>query len=354
MKPAQVLDHHVDLQARLTRPLARRAWTEHLVLDHADVVAADVARYNAEASVGYLQRAVRQAAAFHVRPEMCTLLTYAASQLGGTDAIDTTLAPTASGFVRFETPLAFQDARGMRLLVSWIIWGPIKTAQSPDPGRRMTLAQLERARALGRPGDAMGVWLFNDQDDHPDDAADRDMGWTDAQVARVRAELGRWGLIGTTILTDEQRVGPAFTAPTAEKAAEVLADGQMPTSYSNAARLVHAFWLMLNQTVVRSSDGELDRASRKRAGRAGLPPRVTVIELRRTEGSRGDGESLVEWSHRWIVRGHWRNQRVSEHHPLAVSAEGGGFVARIWVAPFVKGPEGMPLVVSDKVYAVVR
>jgi hypothetical protein len=53
----------------------------------------------------------------------------------------------------------------------------------------------------------------------------------------------------------------------------------------------------------------------------------------------------VEWSKRWVVRGHWRWQ---SYGPGRTERR------RIWISPFIKGPDGAPLVVSEKVYDLRR
>lgn len=70
---------------------------------------------------------------------------------------------------------------------------------------------------------------------------------------------------------------------------------------------------------------------------------VNVIDLRRAV--RRDQEAVAEaernYQHRWIVRGHWRQQ-----------AYGPGRSERrnIYIAPHVKGPEGAPMIEREKVY----
>lgn len=52
----------------------------------------------------------------------------------------------------------------------------------------------------------------------------------------------------------------------------------------------------------------------------------------------------TEWNHRWIVRGHWRNQwypSTQVHRPK-------------YVPSYVKGPEDKPLIVHDKIFSVDR
>ena len=70
--------------------------------------------------------------------------------------------------------------------------------------------------------------------------------------------------------------------------------------------------------------------------RAGLPERsIVVVRLRRpTTPTADDHEPRpVDWSHRWITSGHWRNQPYPSE----------GVTRRIWINPFIKGPADKPL-----------
>lgn len=65
---------------------------------------------------------------------------------------------------------------------------------------------------------------------------------------------------------------------------------------------------------------------------------ITVITLRRPKAPAEEGAEPREtnWTHRWLVRGFWRNQwfpSISVHR-------------RIWINPFVKGPGDLPLRIS--------
>lgn len=106
-------------------------------------------------------------------------------------------------------------------------------------------------------------------------------------------------------------------------------------------RTIRAMWLLMQQPLAKNSEVEADRATRKRLRRAGLEPAsVRVIELRRPQNS-GSGDGSREYHHQWIVRGHWRNHwhpKRQVHRP-------------VWIAPHIKGPEGMPMIGGEKVYA---
>lgn len=105
-------------------------------------------------------------------------------------------------------------------------------------------------------------------------------------------------------------------------------------------------WLLMQQPLADVQEAEADRAARKRLRRLGQEPAaVRVIELRRPKHTGGEpGESGRNYTHRWITRGHWRQQWYpgrQVHRP-------------VWIAPHVKGPEGAPMIGGEKVYAWKR
>jgi hypothetical protein len=77
--------------------------------------------------------------------------------------------------------------------------------------------------------------------------------------------------------------------------------------------------------------------------RVNKPDPVKVVTLRRLRAKHeGGGTREVEWTHRWMVSGHWRNQPYKDGVRLR------------YIFPFVKGPEHLPLVVKETVYALKR
>jgi len=376
-----MLDHKADLMVRFDLPLTRKVWRQQLILDlqqpllmgeslpgsprvgstslvlpeaeqmqrveamseidngltHPEI------RGNAAAMVETMRSSLVEAECFHVTPEMTQMVLFAASQLDELDRIDVSVVPTRSGLVRFEGGLPFRDVRGRMMRLSWMSWSAA-----------MFTTKTVGRHDVGEPEEALLVGMFNDHYEEPDEIHEITMSDPHYDDANHRSVFGRWGFMGVEPVYSGQRLGPAMAMPGQRKTAEIMADGDAPSEFTNAIRLVHAFWLLVGQTVSTATEAPLDRATRKRAGRAGLPPRVTVISLRNTETKRAEGESLVEWNHRWMVRGFWRWQVCGPNHPLAQEIEPGKWRARIWVAPFVKGPADKPLVVSEKVYAVHR
>lgn len=354
MHAAEMLDHKVDLLTRLEDPRVYASWRHQVELDirwedrrGRNLPTTDERqkhnRSNAAAIITTLKGDLPEAECFHVSEEMSLLVQFAATQLDETDRFERTLLPTRSGIVRFEKGIPWTDVRGKKMILSWVVWGPIQATY----GKRDT----------GEPTEFTHFWLFNDHFDEPDQIAHELFSQfgteADDMNSFARKVWGRWGFIGGEYLAEGQRVGPAMRIPEDEKIAEVLADGDTPTAYSNPSRILQALWMLLGQTITLSEDAHIDRARRKRTGRMGIPARVTVIQLRRTEGRRNDGESLVEWSHRWGVRGHWAWRHCGADHPYAQVVDG-KIMCRVWIAPYIKGPEGKPLVITDKVYALHR
>lgn len=116
------------------------------------------------------------------------------------------------------------------------------------------------------------------------------------------------------------------------------------------ARFILAGLTWIHQKVVVCDVQHIERHARKRAERSlKKPPNLRLVQLRRTEYSRpepAEGEKHREYSIRWTVDGHWRNQKVGV---------GRKETKLTWVMPYVKGPADKPLVISPKkVYVVSR
>jgi hypothetical protein len=116
-------------------------------------------------------------------------------------------------------------------------------------------------------------------------------------------------------------------------------------------RTILTTWLLMGQNLVSSEPVTAPRAARRRIERLDpvLDPTVRYIDLRhaRTEPSDrpdDDGKGTREYRHRWIVRGHWRNQYYpsrGDHRP-------------IWIDPHLAGPEDKPLLGGERVNVLRR
>jgi hypothetical protein len=269
-----------------------------------------------------LPRVLQTAEAYHVSEDMCRLVQHAGGGLEDLDRWDRTLAPTPTGIARFDRPLPIRDVRGLLEQIHWAVWWP----QADEDGVPVTC-----------------VAYFNDLDD-PDDVAQEFL----AQAPQVRDSLGRWGFIRVDPYSDDMRLGPPTNAVVDEEQLAKYIEAGVPNPQSdNPVRFMHAFFLMLNQTITHTSAPDLPRHAMKRAARMSIKPRVTVVKLRRSEyPEREDGEhGTVNWTCRWIVRGFWRWQTYGPGRTLR---------KRIWINPYVKGPQGAPLKTHNIVYGLHR
>ncbi|MFD9248535.1 hypothetical protein [Streptomyces bottropensis] len=145
--------------------------------------------------------------------------------------------------------------------------------------------------------------------------------------------------------TDIVRTVAAFISEHDERYGETEGVAQDGVA-AKAWPAVRAALLLMQQPLAVVSEVEPDRAARKRLRRIGRErDSVRVIELRRPKTAAGvSSDSSREYHHRWITRGHWRQQwfpKREVHRP-------------VWIAPHLKGPEGAPLIGGEKVYAWKR
>jgi hypothetical protein len=190
--------------------------------------------------------------------------------------------------------------------------------------------------------------MWNDEYRTPDDAAtaiqDRE------ELLKRAGAIGRWGYIGTQSYVNGDPLGDEFQPMMSEETARLYEEeGSTPHPTTNVMRIAHALWLMLGQTITSSMKEIGDKRQERQMKWMDLPNDVTVIQLRRSESKPREGESAVEWKHRWITRGHWRWQPYKDKDSVD-----GWIRKRIWINPHVKGPGDKPLILTKKINALVR
>lgn len=316
-----------DLQAKFTHAYFREILVQHLLRD-AKLNKNRDEKGIREEIIGQGSKVLSNASIYFVKDEMTDLITFAGERLDEEDILDYKLAPTRQGFVYFEKPISHLDSRGVGLLVNMALW------------------YFDKYNDLV-------VLLFNDQYRTPDKIAteiiDKAEDSKDKHEKAFVQEIGRFGFIGMVRHKNRTPIGKPFMEPAQQITDFYQAtEGITPVAISNYIRTLHAYWLMMSQTLVKLSTEKADKKLARTMKRFNMPSEVTIIQYRRTETfQQYSGESSVEWSHRWIVRGHWRWQPFK-------NLEGKDDVKRIWIAPFMKGPDDKPLVLTDKIYALVQ
>jgi hypothetical protein len=289
-----------------------------------------------------MQAAVETGYAYYVAPHMDALVTAAAESLPEDYAPQVSDLPTPQGFLWIPGGMTVIDIRGRILKYNAALWSAY--------------------------GGRVFIWWLTDKYDTQDMTnlelklqADPTK-WSQFPQLTPNGESVLWfgepvplSIGMTVVLPPEIRTG-LFYDPDRDQltfhsekgySAEELQELMSTRAERDpAARWLLACWLLMQQSLTSLDQEPVPRQLRKLGARARIPDQhVTVIDLR-SKPSRGDGESAVEWSHRWLVRGYWRRQRYK--------VDGEWQEKVIYIHPHVKGPEGKPLVIKDHVYNLKR
>ena len=233
-----------------------------------------------------------------------------------------------AGFALLPRPFVIQDMHGKTVRYRALAWLPVSQRESYnwDEG------------AVGQ-----GVWLslisnINDIDDY----------WLETNVQSD-------GTPGDVIREASLREGHIWSlmhgAPVVfDQAINTLkdSDGNLITDPDDLARgaqiytHVQCFWRLMSQLVIVPES--LPRQARRQRQREKRVDNVKVLRLRRTKPKHehdfeeGPG---IEYSHRFIVSGHWRNQPYGKKDEPT-------YYKQIWIAPYVKGPEDKEIIVKTR------
>lgn len=109
--------------------------------------------------------------------------------------------------------------------------------------------------------------------------------------------------------------------------------------------LVASWHLMQQPTLADRSTVRPDKKVRGVTLRLGMAdPEVTVVDLRHRyvpdDREETGSEGGRRYRYRWVVSGHWRNQPYGPGRTLR---------RKQWIPAYVKGPEGAPLLVRERV-----
>jgi hypothetical protein len=298
--------------------------------------------YGIPTTPGWDRAVIREASLWWVSAPMVDLLEAAAAQLPGDYTLTDELVPDHAGLVIFERPLMGLDAMesGHVVQVDGFAWGgghliDRRNARtcSVQTYRRFALdmglspAELQMAVHSG------AMLAANDRAA----SAGGSVTFTTGNEADVWAWLGRTDWV----------FGDSVEAPVVPS----IPPGQA-ASHAEDRRWLAALWLLASQRNLTADTTEHPgRPVRRRSQRAGVDATVRIIDLRRPRASDFTGEAPegpgehrdVHWSRQWVVGGHWRNQAWGPGHRWR---------RPVWIAPYVKGPEGKPLVVRPTVKVV--
>lgn len=236
---------------------------------------------------------------------------------------------STEGFMVLQTPLDINSDQGQRVFeVKAISW----TSRNPEMG--VLFVGWTTHESLGR------TLVEGDR------AGESTLDW----MARNNGSTGDpkvWFPVTSAIWASGKTYDEAFAIEGDESEFE----GWYLDTAGIVAKALYTAVVLMGNRVARQERQHIARAQARRAQRLGLPMTdVVCITLRRElVGTTSEMDAVseggrVNWSHRWMVSGHWKPQwypSLGEHR-------------RIYIAPYVKGPTDKPLVVKDKVYAWTR
>ena len=274
-------------------------------------------------------KSILGARAYWVSEEMTRLAAHAAHSMPAQPLAESDL-PCPMGFLVFEEGVPIPDVHGKTVVCSAFRWS-----------RQLGCSELDEKHEHGVDG---VMWAYyTDMQDSRDDYVKQ----YKAESSDIRRRFpSRLALLGEDF--EAFGAGEANVDRIKEHLNAEATREQLIEALTMMRRLPLALWTLMGQTIGEVSDHRQDRSSRRRLGKARSPlaeSNVTVVRLRRPkhESMEPAGEP-VDWTHRWIVSGHWRNQWLPSagRHRLQ------------WIAPFVKGPEDKPLKIKRRVHALVR
>lgn len=246
-----------------------------------------------------------------VTSDMLHLLMTASESLPEDAKFDEHVLITENGFALFHEPIVGTDRSGGRVMFHGMCWTT-----------RMILNHDTMEKEKG-----VYIFFLVDPND-PDDDYNAEFVDMCHKIAMPVPPLALQHFFFTPF---GREIGPA----TPDMVGSVIVH--------QALRLFLSMQLMAQQKIGEPIHLRPDRATRKRVQREWQvgDRLITLITLRRKTVKKDKEEpGKVEWSRRWLVKGHWRLQ----YYPKSKTHD------YIYIADFIKGPEDKPFITGQRVF----
>lgn len=308
-KPTTLPHHHRDIVAAQRRILVSPSHPGLGTFREGEVIPPDIAREkeaSTKAATAAAAERLSNAELYWVMPEMAQWALDASQDMPD-DFVPAEHMPDLAGLIAFQSGLPPLP-----------VTSNFSQDMAPMPVRVLSWHLLEVAGEMHL---LVYAWTHIDE-------------LSSEQITALREDyrpvVGAWHMIFTTSLYLDDPVTEANL--TSEEVAVVY--------------LLGATWLLMQTpTMVQPRIITPPDRRKARGGRRDVTPRtVKVVELRRLAYKpTGPGETDEmgrEYRHRWVVRGHWRQQA---HGPKRSQRR------TQWIPPYIKGPEGAPLLPTEHV-----
>jgi hypothetical protein len=246
----------------------------------------------------------------YVAPEMHHLVLDAMETFNAREPLHEADVLFPAGFAYLSEPFLGPDMAGKVSAFRAIAW-------------RLTEINLSQEFADVHGGEAgrtpcLNLTLWSHVDD-PDD-------YTDVWRQGVPEN---WGVLHTTVL-------PLMLA---HELKHTMGEGDKNADWITYLRVLHR---LMAERIVSPSRRRTSRPVWREAKRRGMPEvkDVIVVELRRVSVKHDAEAGEAHYSHRFMVRGHWRDQ----WYPSL------GIHRQKWISPYIKGPDDGDFIEKDRVW----
>lgn len=265
-------------------------------------------------------QAILMSEAYLIASQMNPLIRLAAADVPDDLTFERHMVPSSNGFLVFEDPWETIDVSGRSLLTRVVVW-QVMEDQFGTQG-----IQVSEYTAMSDNDDISQIL----KERSPNEAKNMVALLGDLQIQHLMP----------------MRFGTSLA---------VGVDPDWSDVQKNAAvgpvKAIIALWLLMQQRITETVVPSMSPRSERRWERKRVKPAVNVINLRHRRivsetASQHESGGGREWSGRWMVRGHWRNQPF-----------GPGRQERHWlyIHPYLKGPDDKPIIDKrPKVYKLSR
>jgi hypothetical protein len=284
---------------------------------------------------------IEAAPLYVISRDMCDLAWFAAASMPNEPLLASEL-PSETGFIALSKNFIVEDIRGTKVSVSAFSWRTHRIRTLRSYTAPLITTNFEDMTVVK---DVIVFDIWSDRDEIADESLQSLVKEWKVDLGAAVLDVPKYVILGQSI----HAIGAPDKDPNA--IAEELGiplDRAMQAVVMHA-RFPRALWVLMKQRLHVERAERADRPTRRRLARQHSPLAerfIKVVTLRRIEERKPtEGEAQhVERTHRWIVSGHWRNQwyAAERMHRL------------IWIHPFIKGPDDMPLVEKRVVTRLVR
>jgi len=295
----------------------------------------------ADSMIAHMARALSVAETFFLSQNMGRVCKVAAQRLPVDEPVQAHDPYSPSGFMYLAEPFTTLDIRGMPISTDALLWTTVGTQiviwcltdkNNPvDGSNQVSRSHLGEAGWMKMPRLTLGhiLWL------KVGEPTPQSITWSNPLPPEIAHELKL-----EVLDAGGGRQAIAWRGPNGEA---LDLQGGTVIGPDEFARFVHTVWRLMQQTLASLEHEEAPRSMRRQLARHQIPSGIVVVQLRRKAGHPYPtaGEPLA-W--RQLVTGHWKNQ----WYPSL------GIHQRIYVDPYVRGPEDAPFSQTKIVRAIVR